>query len=302
MKKLHVLAAILLILTIAVAIGQFAGTSEEYSRYNTGWNGTSDFFGRIADSKLITDAGTLANLNDTTLLVVAPSANFTGEGLSNYLDNQNTLIILDQDGNANSFLQSIGSTIAVHNEPVRSVNMEYRDTGLFRAETLVNIFGTNVTNLFFNYPTYVTGGTTVVQTSPLAWVDTNGDNTPNANETLKVYSLITSETIKNGKVIVVADPSLLVNNMLNRLHTENMAVLTALLDKNPYIYGKETMTENGGGIAGILSIFHRVPMAGVFFMGGALLIIGAIFIWRWKKEPDDSSPSKLSPKTKSGDE
>ena len=128
--------------------------------------------------------------------------------------------------------------------------MEYKDAGLFRADVLENLFGTNVTHLFFNYPGYVTGGETVIQTSSLSWVDLDGDNTADANETLKVYSLAASETISNGKIVVIADPSLFVNNMLDRKHTENMAVLSALLAEDMYVYQAETKTTDGGGITG----------------------------------------------------
>ena len=53
MRKLTVVALIVVILTAAVTLGQFAGTSDEYSRYNSGWNGTSEFFGDISDEQCV---------------------------------------------------------------------------------------------------------------------------------------------------------------------------------------------------------------------------------------------------------
>ena len=283
MRKLTVAAVILVILTCAVTLGQFAGSSDEYSRYNTGWNGTSEFFGNIPDAQCVWDTDALSGKSGTTLLVIAPSADFTGEGLFPYLSAGNTVIIFDQNGNANAFLVSVGSSIHVHDAEVRSSNMEYKDAGLFRAEVLTNLYGTNVSHLFFNYPGYVTGGETIIQTSSLAWVDLDGDNTADANEPLKVYSLAASDSIGNGKLVVVADPSLFVNNMLDRKHTENMAVLHALLQEEPYVCMAETDVENGGGITGLLSLLHRYPAAGVGLFGIIFLCGGLIYLWRRSK-------------------
>ena len=283
MKKLTVVALIVVILAASVTLGQLAGTSDEYSRYNSGWNGTSLFYGSVSDENCIYDFADLAGKTGSMLLVIAPAEEFTGDGLLSYLNAGNTIVIFDQEGNANSFLTSIGSSIQVQNEPVRSSDMEYKDTGLFRADVLVNLFGTNVSHLFFNYPGYVTGGEPFIQTSSLVWVDTDGDNTADADETLKVYSLAASEIISNGKVVVVADPSLFVNSMLDRKHTENMAVLTALLAENPYVCQTETMTEDGGGITGFLSLLHRFPALGVTLLGAVFLAAGSIYLWRRRK-------------------
>lgn len=283
MKKLTVVAILVLILTASVALGQFAGTSDEYSRYNTGWNGTSSFFGQISDGQCVRDISSLSGKTETTLLIIAPSENFAGDGLFPYLQAGNTILLFDQEGNANAFLESIGSSITVHAEPVRSVNMEYKDTGLFRAEVLTDLLGTNVSSLFFNYPGYVTGGETIIQTSPLAWIDLDGDNTADADEALKVYSLAASDTIGNGKIVVVSDPSLFVNNMLDRKHTENMAVLDALLSEHPYVYLTGTDIENGGGITPVLSFLHQYPGAGVALLGIIFLCGGVIYLWRRSK-------------------
>ena len=283
MRKLTVVAILLLIFTAAVMLGQFAGSSDEYSRYNTGWNGTSSFFGQIPDSQCIWDADSLTGKTGTLLLVISPSHDFTGEGLSAYLRAGNTILLFDQAGNANAFLSSLGSSITVHDAEVRSPNMEYKDAGLFRADVLENLFGTNVTHLFFNYPGYVTGGETIIQTSSLSWVDLDGDNTADANEPLKVYSLAASDTIGNGRIVVVADPSLFVNSMLDRKHTENMAVLEALLQEEPYIYLAGTDVENGSGITGLLSLLHRYPGAGVGLFSILFLCGGGIYLWRRNK-------------------
>lgn len=283
MRKIIITAVIVLLIAAAAVLAQSAGTTDEFSRYNSGWNGTSDFFGSVSDTQCVFDYSSLEGKTNTTLLVIAPSAEFGDERLRSYLQNGNTILIFDQNETSNAFLASIGSSIQVHNEPLRSVNMEYKDTGLFRADVLAPLFGINVSNLFFNYPGYVTGGDAIVNTSYLAWVDENGDNTPNQNETLKVYSLAASETISNGRVTVIADPSILINSMLDRRHTENMLVLQAMTAEKPFIDQTASLTTSGSGITGALSLIHRYPAAGIVLLGLIFILIGGIYLRRQKK-------------------
>ncbi len=284
MRKIIVTAVIIGLIAACAVLAQFAGTGDEFSRYNTNWNGTSDFFGMAADDRCIFTYEALSGKTNTTLLIIAPDESFGADArLEAYLRAGNTVIIFDQNETANTFLSAIGSSIQVHNEPLRSVNMEYKDTGLFRADVEVPIPGTNVSNLFFNYPGYVTGGAAMVNTSYLAWIDVNGDNTPNKNESLNIYSLAASESIGSGRVVVAADPSVFINSMLDRRHTENMQVLSALMATPVLIDQTATLTTHGGGITGALTFIHRYPMAGVTLLAAIFLIAGGIYIRRRSK-------------------
>ncbi|MDO5846593.1 MAG: DUF4350 domain-containing protein, partial [Methanocorpusculum sp.] len=128
MRKIIITAVIVLLIAAAAVLAQSAGTTNEFSRYNSGWNGTSDFFGKISDAQCIFDYSALDGKTNTTLLVIAPTESFKDPRLLTYLQNGNTIIIFDQNETSNAFLQSAGSSIRVHNAPLRSVNMEYKDT------------------------------------------------------------------------------------------------------------------------------------------------------------------------------
>jgi len=271
MKIQSVVALILLLIAAAVIISQFATTGAEYSRYNTNWNGTSAFFGMAADKDFVYSSDDLASKSGPILLI-APGTDFTG--LAAYLGQGNTIIIADQSGNANIFLEDIGSSIRVHNESLRSTSMEYKDMGIFRGTVSTDILGTGVTNLMFNYPGYVTGGNSLVKTSYFSWIDLDGNNIADSNESLKVYSLIASENISNGRVIVVADPSVFINSMLVQTHTENMVVINALLERNLTIDQANSATTEGGGLTPLLQTMHRYPALGTAIL--AILLILAI--------------------------
>jgi hypothetical protein len=279
MKKRVIIALLLLIVAGLIVTAQFATTDEEYSRYNINWNGSSDFFGMAADEKYVYSYDDLRSAESgSTLLIIAPGTEFTG--LADYLYRGNTIIIADQSGNANIFLEQIGSSIRVHNEQVRSTSMEYKDMGIFRGTVEGDLFGSNVTTLTFNYPGYLTGGDIIASTSYLSWVDTNANNIPDSNETLKVYSLIASEDISNGRIIVIADPSVFINSMLVRTHTENMQVINALLSKDLIIDQANSKTTSGGGLCPLLQAMHRYPALGTALITILFIIAAVIGIRR----------------------
>ena len=281
MKKRVIIALLLLIVAGLIVTAQFATTDEEYSRYNINWNGTSDFFGMGADKLFVYSYDDLRSAESgSTLLIIAPGTEFTG--LADYLYQGNTVIIADQSGNANVFLEEIGSSIRVHNEPVRSTSMEYKDMGIFRGTVEGDLFGSNVTTLTFDYPGHITGGDTVAATSYLSWIDTNANNIPDSNETLKVYSLIASEDIGNGRIIVIADPSVFINSMLVRTHTENMQIINALLSKDLIIDQANSKTTSGGGLCPLLAAMHRYPALGTILITILFILAAVIGIRRFR--------------------
>ena len=281
MKKRVIIALLLLIAAGLIVAAQFATTDEEYSRYNINWNGTSDFFGMAADKQFVYSYDDLRSAESSgTLLIIAPGTEFAG--LADYLYQGNTIIIADQSGNANAFLEEVGSSIRVHNEQVRSTSMEYKDMGIFRGTVEGDLFGSNVTTLTFDYPGYLTGGDIVAATSYLSWIDTNANNIPDSNETLKVYSLIASEDIGNGRIIVIADPSVFINSMLVRTHTENMQVINALLSKDLIIDQANSKTTSGGGLCPLLAAIHRYPALGTILITILFILAAVIGIRRFR--------------------
>ncbi|MDD2779526.1 MAG: DUF4350 domain-containing protein [Candidatus Methanomethylophilaceae archaeon] len=273
MKKSIIIVSLLVMIAAVILIAQFATTDAEYSRYNINWNGTSDFFGMAADEKFVYSYDDLPAAGGNTLLLIAPGTDFTG--LAGFLYRGNTIIIADQSENANIFLEDIGSSMRVHDEQVRSTSMEYKDMGIFRGTVEGDLFGSNVTTLTFNYPGYVTGGDVVAATSYLSWIDTNANNIPDSNETLKVYSLIASENIGNGRVIIIADPSVFINSMLIRTNTENMQVINALLGQDLIIDQTNSATSSGGGLTPLLQIMHQYPALGTILIT-ILFILAAL--------------------------
>ena len=238
-----------------------------------------------ADAPDIYNYKDLEGKTNTTLLVIAPTKEFGGDALLTYVKSGNTLIIADQSGNANRFLLTeAGTDIRVVDAPLRSSDWEYKDAGLIRGYVTEgsSLFGTDAEKLFVNYPGYVTGGNTILETSQLSWIDTNGNNVADKDEPLKVYSLAASYTIGSGKIIVISDPSIFVNSMQNIQYKENTAVLNALKEQNLLIDQAASETAKGGGIFGLLPLIYQYPAAGAAILAGIFLLCGLICVRRGK--------------------
>ena len=87
----------------------------EFSRYNTNWNGTSQFFSDLDrhHTEMILDRTQLAPYqNNALLLIIAPERSPTGAEITAYqafLDRGNTIVLADDFGTGAEILRRIGA-------------------------------------------------------------------------------------------------------------------------------------------------------------------------------------------------
>ena len=203
---------VLLILLLAggAVFAHVTTTTEEYSRYNTGWNGTSGFAG-----KEVRDPGDLEA--GAPLLILAPDRPFTLDEvgyLRAFLDDGGRVIIADEEGAANDLLADLGSTMRVRPGNLASLDRDHADPGLFVARVVGNdtLFA-GVGTIRVNRPAAVEGGVPLLETSILTWDDADGDGRITGSETFEAAVVCARE----GNLTVLGDPSLFINAML----TEN---------------------------------------------------------------------------------
>lgn len=130
------------------------------------------------------------------------------------------MVAADFDPTANSLLADLGVTARFDGRPVRDEQHYYRGPGLPVATNVTEQTPVteNVSRLTLNYPTFVDPGqnsTILVNTSGFAYVDGNGNQTLDDTETLRERPVVVTESVGDGQVIVVSDPSLFINAMLH---------------------------------------------------------------------------------------
>jgi hypothetical protein len=87
-----------------------------------------------------------------------------------------------------------------------------------------------VNELVLNHGTILRPGdaNVLVETSPFAYVDANGNDRLDRDESLRRYPVVTVEQVGEGRAIVVADSSLFINAMLE--HEGNRRFVRGLVD------------------------------------------------------------------------
>jgi len=207
MQREALVVLLILLIGAAAAYAHATTTTEEFSRYNVGWNGSANLA-----------AGEVHDLRDldpgATLLILAPDRPFTAEEvgyLRAFLDAGGRVLVADEEGNANQLLADLGSTIRIRPGNLSSLKRDHTDPGLFVAHVAGNsTLVAGVETVRVNRPAAVEGGEPLLETSVLTWDDLDGDGRPGGSETFGTAVVGASE----GNLTVLGDPSLFVNAML----------------------------------------------------------------------------------------
>jgi len=260
----------------------------EFSRHNTGWNGTSSFFSDLDRHRTIdiSDPGQLAGYKpNTTLLIIAPRLHPTAQQISAYrafLDDGNTIVLADDFGTGNEILTQTGSRITILPGNLSSLDRRYPDpysVVVYRSseEGPVPV----PASLALNRPAALDGGTPLLLTSVMSWVDANGDKRLNMAEDMGTFPVMASETRERGVIIVLSDPSIFINSMYTQGDTENNRILIRTLTGRDGPVLVDQMNSRTTDTDGFSEILHVIRTNGTI----ELLILGLLMLtvaWAWK--------------------
>jgi len=252
---------LLLLLAGAAVYAHTTTTTEEYSRYNVGWNGTSNLAAEeVRDLRGLDPA--------STLLVLAPDRPFTAEEagyLRAFLDSGGRVLIADEEGNANPLLADLGSTMRVRPGNLSSLDRGHTDPGLFIGYVVGNTtFFAGVETVLANRPAAVEGGEPLIETSILTWDDGDGDGRISGSEIFAKTVICAHE----GNLTVLGDPSLFINAMLAENPTLIERIRPVKIDgvhsrigtTNPIINTRTWIQETPAAIA-VIAALAVLPVA-----------------------------------------
>jgi len=285
------IAGVVLLLAVLVVVGHLSTNSLEFSRYNSGWNGTSQFFSDLDRHRLveIADPARLdAYPENSTLFIIAPERPPTETeraAFKAFIERGNTIVLADDFGTGNAILRGIGSRISIRQGNVSSIDREYADSYSAVAYPYANVSLTHdIRKILLNRAAPLEGGTTLVRTSIMSWIDANGDRRINNDERLGAFTVIAAEEIGSGRLIVISDPSIFINSMYAPdPRWDNRVFISKLVDGNGAILVDQanSRTREAQGFNEILHVIRTTLVLEVVLLSALMLAIA--WAWRTKK-------------------
>lgn len=234
--------AALLALVVAVAAALVVGgvtSGVAFGLYNPQWEGTSDL--RTTAEEAGSEPVILRNTTQyaeygegDVAFIIAPNEPYEradATQVRGFLDRGGTLVVADRDGAHEALLEEVGADARPNGTVLRDEQNYYRSPALPVAEPVANHSAVEgVESVTLNHGTSVepNGATVLVATSEFAYLDRDGSESLSDNETLTSYPVVTAESVGNGEVIVVGDPSIFINVMQDDIG--NRAFVEALVD------------------------------------------------------------------------
>lgn len=224
------LALAVFALAVVVGVGVAGASSPtSFSLYNGAWDGGSDMTGVANDEDAtVTVARSTGEYDrvpasESVAIVLSPDRTYDAddvERLRAFVETGGTLVVADDyDPHSNRLLADLGVDARLHGAPLRD-EQYYGSSPAFPEATGVrdHPLTEGVDRLTLNHGTAVepNGATVLVNSSQLAYLDTNRDGGVDRAEPLGPHPVAVSERVGDGRVVVVGDPSIFVNAMLDR--------------------------------------------------------------------------------------
>jgi hypothetical protein len=309
MKLNVLLISLFLILAILLISTRLYFSEVSYSTTNLLWDGINQFSSIYHTTNLYDLSDLKVMDQDTTLLIVGPTKNFSYDESSRikaYMEQGGSVIIMDDYGTSNTLLNDIASSITLYQTPLCQYDSYYVNPNfpIIKDFTSRGSIYRN-SSLTLNYPVSlnVSGDAVVLATtSTQGWIDSDYDGLIWGGEPLNVYPFMASEIYKKGSLTVVGDADIVTNGMINRGGNRNFT--TSLL-KNNTIYIDMTHGHEVPPLAGLFETI-KYDLAAQVFSLFVILISGYAFyrrsslislIWPRPKDEDvfmDKKESILS--------
>jgi hypothetical protein len=234
----------LLLLVIAVLLAVliwFYPSNTDFKGENPYWNGSREILADFETVPLFS-YDTLPIDGQNIILIVVPYVKFSLVELTRleeFVSSGGKLLLLDDYGFGNDILHHMGLQLKFAGKQLMDPLFNYKNINFPRIVDLTTTSATSrVESLVFNHATCLEGVSTdniIGRSSYFSFLDENQNSQWDAGEPKGNMAVMAEYVIGKGEIIVIADPSILINGMLdiedNRQFLENITEGQLLFDQ-----------------------------------------------------------------------
>lgn len=230
------IAVVMLLLSVTVPI---ISSNADFSIYNTSWNGCSslgreayetgsfiptiDISGSTEERILHSPLDSLGDdldPRDSAIMIIGPETEFTDaevDYIKDYIAGGGILFLADDFGTGSELLYDLQTETTISGVEMKDLSfMKSSEFAVTRDIESHNITA-GIDTLMMNHPSTVSMGKTsrsLINSSGTSWLEKEPNDKRDADEPLGPFPILTIEEYGDGELIVLSDPSMLINNMI----------------------------------------------------------------------------------------
>jgi hypothetical protein len=243
---------ILFIFSIMVPI---LSSDADFSIYNTGWNGCSEIGKNVyetgsflptidltASSEEMVVHNSLSELPggldevSSCIFIIGPGTDFDddeGKFIDGFLNKGGLVLLADDIGSGNDLLSKLDTSTRITGRTM--LDLAYMKNSSFSVTTEFSDHPINndLTMLLMNHPSTVAPSNDariIINSSKTAWLSLDGNDRWDDGEPLGPFPLLSIENYGRGTLIVLSEPSLLINNMNDDKRMDNGIFVRNLIE------------------------------------------------------------------------
>ncbi len=297
-----------LLATLALTLVITAGTSSaSLGAYNPSWDGTSG----IRTTADATGVESIIAQNSTTYeettaegtvaVVLSPDRQYNERAagrVTSFVRSGGTLVVAEDYGqHGNELLAAAGTEARINGTALRDEQQAGPSPAFPHATPTANhTYTENVSMIVLNHGSTVDSGnaTTLMSSSEFSYHDTNGNERLDDSEILDRRPVVTIEPVGDGHVLVVSDPGIFLNSMLER--GDNEAFLRGILGEHERVL---LDMSHSTGVPPLVALQLALQQSGLLtFVAGSLSVMMLVFLAKpaslsarlrgWRKTTTDS--------------
>ena len=288
MKTSRLMAlVIILVVFVSLAAIWFYPSVQAFMASNTMWNGINKF-SKEFNVQNIDSFAALPVAPKQDVLIAVPYVPYTTDELAQmkqFVENGGKLVMMDDFGYGNSFLEYAGIPARFDNTPLLDPLFNYKNEYFPRIlDFNESVTGSGIKVIAFNHGTALSG---VSQSQALAWsssmsfLDTNQNGNLDPGETQGPFVVAASISLGEGTVDLVSDSSMIMNAAAGS--NDNNAFVNYLMTSNgtpaKVLFDRSQVTKSPLDASKIQLDNMRGVLSNPYTLVGIIALVFVIITW-----------------------